>query len=246
MTRTVAPVQQDVSLDFIDPTGGTQMRVRLDDATVLDYAERMAAGDEFPPIVVFQEGKKFWLADGFHRFRALRNISARTARALVHVGDRGDAIEYAIGANKSNGLRRTNGDKQMAVRAALAHERLREMSDRAIADLAGVDHKTVSAMRRGEPQLGNFPTSSQPAKTARTGRDGKEYRLPRNEVPRAPAEDKRTGDSRSTSAGAGSRTTTATTSATPPIQAIARAALRANEIECPHCHHVLLLPEGRK
>ena len=34
------------------------------------YAEAMAAGATFPPLVVFQEGDSFWLAEGFHRHAA--------------------------------------------------------------------------------------------------------------------------------------------------------------------------------
>lgn len=181
------PVEQDIEMDLVDPTGGTQMRVRIEDDVVAEYARAMVdgSGSVFPAIDVFREGKRYWLADGFHRFRACRSIGARAIRALVYVGTRSDAIAHAIGANKTNGLRRTNADKQMAVRAALAHESLREMSDRWIADYIGVDHKTVARMREGTPapQLGKFPSSSEPMKTTRTGADGKQRRPPRNPIP---------------------------------------------------------------
>ena len=228
MTFAPKPVEQDISLDHIDPNGGTQMRTRIDDAVVAEYAERMAAGDEFPPIVVFREGKKFWLADGFHRFRARRACSARDVRALVHVGDRSDAIEYAIGANKSNGLRRTNDDKRMAVRAALAHERLRERGNVEIAEMVGVSDEMVRKMRSGEsaqpPSVGG---SSQAPAMTRIGKDGRRRRLPSNPRP-TPAPKLSTKPAIPSVKGN-------TAEASPP--APKRAALLGHEdMPCPHCN----------
>ena len=177
------PVQQDISIDRIDTTGGTQMRCRIDDDTVADYRAAMLDGADFPAVVVFAEGKKYWLADGFHRYRARLSIGARDIRCEVHVGDRFDAIAYAVGANKTNGLRRTNADKQMAVRAALSLERLASWSDRAIAELVGVDGKTVAAMRAPTAEVPQLRATDE----KRTGRDGKSRHVPKSQAPRVAA-----------------------------------------------------------
>lgn len=177
------PVQQDISIDRIDTTGGTQMRCRIDDDTVADYRAAMIDGADFPAVVVFAEGKKYWLADGFHRYRARLSIGARDIRCEVHVGDRFDAIAYAVGANKTNGLRRTNADKQMAVRAALSLERLASWSDRAIAELVGVDGKTVAAMRAPTAEVPQLRATDE----KRTGRDGKSRHVPKSQAPRVAA-----------------------------------------------------------
>lgn len=224
MTFTPAPVLMDIPLDRIDSTGGTQMRVRIDDATVLEYRESMVAGDEFPPIVVFREGAKHWLADGFHRYRARLNIGARDVRAEVHVGDRLDAIAYAIGANRSNGLRRTNADKQMAVRAALSLERFAEMSDVALAAIVGVTDKTVAAMRA------SVPASEIPSLT-RKGRDGKSY--PKTVAPRVAA---RGADSRSESTASVPRESSSVNDEPPRVAATSKVLVAGEEIACPHCN----------
>lgn len=177
------PVQQDIPIDRIDTTGGTQMRCRIDDDTVADYRAAMLDGADFPAVVVFAEGKKYWLADGFHRYRARLSIGARDIRCEVHVGDRFDAIAYAVGANKINGLRRTNADKQMAVRAALSLERLASWSDRAIAELVGVDGKTVAAMRAPTAEVPQLRATDE----KRTGRDGKSRHVPKSQAPRVAA-----------------------------------------------------------
>lgn len=175
-------MQQDIPIDRIDTTGGTQMRCRIDDDTVADYRAAMLDGADFPAVVVFAEGKKYWLADGFHRYRARLSIGARDIRCEVHVGDRFDAIAYAVGANKTNGLRRTNADKQMAVRAALSLERLASWSDRAIAELVGVHHSTVASMR--EPAGGGI---SHLTPNRVKGKDGKSYPAPKSQAPRVAA-----------------------------------------------------------
>ena len=176
-------MQQDIPIDRIDTTGGTQMRCRIDDDTVADYRAAMIDGADFPAVVVFAEGKKYWLADGFHRYRARLSIGARDIRCEVHVGDRFDAIAYAVGANKTNGLRRTNADKQMAVRAALSLERLASWSDRAIAELVGVDGKTVAAMRAPTAEVPQLRATDE----KRTGRDGKSRHVPKSQAPRVAA-----------------------------------------------------------
>ncbi|MHC4622096.1 MAG: hypothetical protein ACYTEQ_30535 [Planctomycetota bacterium] len=45
-----------VKLDNIVMDAGTQARHAINDDTVTAYAERMEAGDKFPPVVVFHDG----------------------------------------------------------------------------------------------------------------------------------------------------------------------------------------------
>jgi hypothetical protein len=186
-------------INAIRRDGGTQMRVDLNQEAVCAYAERMEAGDVFPPVVAFYDGSTHWLADGFHRVAAAQKVANdhlvlgdhtkwTAVSADVKAGTRQDAIRYAISANRTNGLRRTNADKQVAVRAALAHPDMQGMSDEAIAKEAGVHRDTVRSAR---PQVTVSATSTQlndskpESKTiSRTGVDGKTYRRA-VEVPKA-------------------------------------------------------------
>ncbi len=183
-----------LAIDMIRCDGGTQMRVGLIDDAVDSYAESMESGEVFPPVVVFHDGKAHWLADGFHRIAARRRVAAKhvgtdrhnkwsVIETDIRAGTRPDAIRFAISANKKNGLRRTNADKQVAVRAALAHPDMQDMSDRAIADEVGVSHQMVASSRR----VSKFDTSTQFLNSThkavntktdiamRTGVDGKKY-----------------------------------------------------------------------
>ena len=160
MSKTVP-----IAINTIRRDGGTQMRVAINEEAVVAYAERMEFGDVFPEVIVFYDGASHWLADGFHRVAARERLSAMCVaerhpwsfvEAQVISGDRNDAIAFAIKANRNNGLRRTNADKHMAVRAALAHPKMRGMSDRDIASEVGVSHEMVRSCR----QVSTVDTSS--------------------------------------------------------------------------------------
>ena len=108
-----------VSLDAIVFDAKTQVRASVDDAVVRRYAERMTEDDLFPPVVVFHDGAAYYLADGFHRVRAARRNLFRDIDADVRPGTKTDALWYALGANKTNGVHMTAVDKKHAILLAL-------------------------------------------------------------------------------------------------------------------------------
>jgi hypothetical protein len=131
-----------------------------------EYADLMRAGHTFPPVTVFYDGQSYWLADGFHRFRAWR--PARPHEPIdveVLPGTLTDAQWYSYGVNKAHGLRRTNEDKERAVLAALQHAKAEGLSNRQIAEHCGVDEKTVRNYRTKKG-----PTAENPQSTAATER----------------------------------------------------------------------------
>jgi hypothetical protein len=157
-------------LEQIRTDAGTQSRAAINDEAVADYAEGMIAGHRFPPIVVFHHKGDYILADGFHRLRARRLARFETIEAEVHQGTRLDAVKFSLSANHRHGLRRTNEDKRHAVEIAL-HE-FPAWSDRAVANLCGVTHPSVGAVRR---QVVNFTTCEK-----RLGRDGRRRKVVEN------------------------------------------------------------------
>src|ERR1019366_5561222 len=86
-------------------------------------------------------------ADGFHRCKAASQAGLEEIGCDIHQGTQQDAQWYSFSANKTNGLRRTNEDKQRAVKAALAHPGGAGKSDSAIARHVGVSAPTVAAWR---------------------------------------------------------------------------------------------------
>lgn len=168
MTRTI-------ELESIDIYGGTQTRAATNDEAVTSYAEAMEAGSEFPAIIVYFDGTKYWLADGFHRFLATKRLERKEIAAEVREGSRSDALICALGANAENGLYRTNADKRSAVEIAL--EEWRDKSNAYLADICKVSVELVRKCRKSM-------NIQSPDKV--TGKDGKQYpsqieRLPSGE-----------------------------------------------------------------
>lgn len=125
-----------------------QPRETMSSTVIKDYATLYAEGQTLAPIVVFQDGIDYWLADGFHRLEAARKAGLTELPAEVHAGTKRDALFYSCGANK-HGKIRTNDDKRRQVRRVLEDEEWSTtMNNSAIARHCGVDEKTVRKFRK--------------------------------------------------------------------------------------------------
>ena len=134
-------------MDVIRIDGGTQSRLRISTTVVDDYAEKIAGGEEFPPGVAFFDGKEYWLADGFHRYHALRKAKKVSMVCNVANGTVRDAILYSFGANGTHGLPMSNEDKRHVVTEMLNDFEWGEWSDREIARRCHVSNTFVSKIR---------------------------------------------------------------------------------------------------
>jgi hypothetical protein len=131
---------------IVDPE--IQPRVEQDEVLAQEYAEQIKFGDLFPPVQVFCEGEKYWLADGFHRHRAHVLAGQRSIQAEVHSGGKRDAIWFAVKCNAKNGLRRTNQDKRKAVMMLMDDPEWKNLSDNKIAKACLVTQPFVSKIRK--------------------------------------------------------------------------------------------------
>ncbi|MEM9159936.1 MAG: ParB/RepB/Spo0J family partition protein [Verrucomicrobiota bacterium] len=153
-----------LALDEVDIYGGTQTRVATSDEAVEGYAEAMKSGEIFPPVIAFFDGSKYFLADGFHRYLAAKRIDEDEILAEVREGSRTDALIFALGANATNGVYRTNADKRRACEIALE-----EWYDRSNAYLADICKVSVELVRRVRKSMG----LENPDMVV--GKDGKSY-----------------------------------------------------------------------
>jgi hypothetical protein len=117
-----------------------------------EFSEAMLRGDEFPPITVFFDGKKYWLADGFHRYGA-RKILARSdrkfegIRAEVRNGTRDEAIVYSAGANQKFSIPRTKDDIKKAAFMLFGMDGWLRKTAKSIAEHIGVSNKSAAKYR---------------------------------------------------------------------------------------------------
>jgi predicted HicB family RNase H-like nuclease len=128
-------------------------------------ARLVRLGAPFSPVVVAPDGASGWvLVDGAHRVQAALALGIDTLPAtVVSVSSEGDLLEAGLRANCAKGL-------SMPERKAAGHRLLRvspSLSDRRIADLAGVSHRSVGRWRS---EAGECAISHR-----RIGRDEKSY-----------------------------------------------------------------------
>jgi hypothetical protein len=130
-----------------------QPRYQMNINLISEYREAMQAGDVFPNVVVFYDGRDYWMAAGFHRYSAIMGlrgdgaIKDDTIEADVRSGGRRDAFLYAVGTNFDNGERRTPQDMRAIVGKMLADAEWSQLSDSEIARQCKVSHALVSKMR---------------------------------------------------------------------------------------------------
>lgn len=143
-----------------------QPRATLDKETITEYAEAMARGDQFPPIVAFGTGASAYVADGWHRVRAAEQVGADAIDVDLRPGGLEDAVWFSCGANATHGLRRSREDIQRAIDAALSARP--NLSDREIAVYVGATHPTVAVARERLVATGKIYQSPE-----RRGADGR-------------------------------------------------------------------------
>jgi hypothetical protein len=124
-----------------------QPRASLHRDWIEDYATDMANGASFPPVVVFFDGKEYWLADGFHRLFAREAAGFKNIEADVRPGGRRDALLHSVSANAQHGHRRTNEDKRRAVDIMLNDPEWATLKDVEIARSCMVTDRFVAARR---------------------------------------------------------------------------------------------------
>ena len=164
-----------IKLDDIITTAGTQMRVQLN----IDAVEEYMQADKLPPVTVFDDDGKLYLADGFHRFEAKLRNNEEHIQCKVEKGTLREAILFAVSANAEHGVRRTNADKRRSVETLLRDDEWGSWSGREIARICHVDEGTVRNIRKALtaelPQLEErkFKTKSGTTTTMRTENIGK-------------------------------------------------------------------------
>jgi hypothetical protein len=155
---------------------GTQTREDLDQKTVTEYAEAMMNKEVFPPLVVFHDGIKYYLVDGFHRYFAYKQTVTPEVEVEVINGTLRNAQEYALGVNDKHGLKRTNGDKRNAVLIALNDMEWSLLTNREIGKLCRVSHTFVNTIKekleaeskKATPKAKDKPDASKKNRPAET------------------------------------------------------------------------------
>ena len=65
-----------------------QSRVELNEEYIREYAKDLLGEQRFPPVTIFNDGKKYYLADGYHRYEAHKLAGLENIRAEVRDGSK--------------------------------------------------------------------------------------------------------------------------------------------------------------
>lgn len=118
--------------------------------------------DRLPPIVVHKESLR--IIDGVHRLRVAELRGDQEIDAVLVAATEEEAFALSAVLNVSQGLPLSWDDrKSAAARMLLSNP---EWSDRFVASLVGMSHKTIASLRR-------CSTGENPQLNGRVGRDGK-------------------------------------------------------------------------
>jgi ParB-like nuclease family protein len=150
-TPSTGTTLERLPLDSIKPDPKLNLRAKLDDSVAQEYALAFEDGakPQFPPVTVFRDSAGvLYLADGHHRHRAHVIAGQKDILAEIKPGSERDALEWAISANATNGLRRTNACKRKSVLALLGDPEWSKLTQRELAAKACVDHVTVGNIKR--------------------------------------------------------------------------------------------------
>ena len=119
------------------------------------------SGATLPPILVHRGTMR--VIDGMHRLRAAERRGDDTIRITFFDGSEQDAFLVGLAENVRHGLPLSLADRKAAATRVITFHP--EWSDRAVASIAGLSHKTVGVIRRR--LAGEIPQSDR-----RVGRDG--------------------------------------------------------------------------
>ncbi len=181
----IEPSHVGLRLNEVRRDGGTQAREKIDIKHVKSLVELLNDGVELDPITVFYDGENYWLADGFHRCKANRDVGNEDIQAIVHQGTRRDAILYSCGANADHKVvkPRRNADKRRAVVTLLKDPEWGKWNSSEIARIAKVSHAFVINVRKQLIELGEIGETP-----LVFSRQGTEYERKQENIPKSSAD----------------------------------------------------------
>jgi chromosome segregation ATPase len=140
-----------VDLELIDIENSIPGRAAYNQQALKEYTTKWKGGSNPPPVVLYTEDEKtFWVADGFHRIKSLKeaNVEVNKIQAIVNRGGNREALLHALGANAEQGVRKTKKDKRHAVEIMLTDPEWVKWSNTVIARKVGVEETLVRSRRK--------------------------------------------------------------------------------------------------
>lgn len=139
-------LRRSLALGLIQLDGGTQHREQLKPERITEYADNIA---KVPPALVFFDGEKYWLVDGFYRYHAHKEAGHTMMPCIVREGSQRAAQLASVHLNDKHGEPRSPETKRRMVLMLLEDPEWSQWSTQEIADQCNIkDEKYVAQLRQ--------------------------------------------------------------------------------------------------
>lgn len=134
----------NLRLDQITLDKKIQPRVVIRKQIIIDYCDSFLQGDNFPNLTVFFDGKKYWLADGWHRYYAAQLAKFNEIGCDVIDGTYRDALFFSLSANATHGINYNLKDKRKIIMRFVNNPKTSLMSAREINRASGISMHSIN------------------------------------------------------------------------------------------------------
>lgn len=139
--------KKTIPLNLVNADERLQMRAEGTDPELVE--EYSQTPEDLDAIEVWfdRPNNTYWVSDGHHTVAAYRKAGKTSIPAKVHTGTFEDAEDAAYTANNKHGKRRTRETVRRVILKALNNPRHKDKSHRALAELCGVVHQTITNVK---------------------------------------------------------------------------------------------------
>ena len=135
---------RNLKLDQITLDKNIQPRVVIQKQIIINYWDSYLQGDKFPNVTVFFDGKKYWLADGWHRYFAVQLAKFADIGCDVIDGTYRDALCFSLSANRTHGKNNNLKDKHRIVMSFVNNPETCHMGVRETNRASGLPMQSIS------------------------------------------------------------------------------------------------------
>ena len=121
-----------------------QSRVAMDMEHCRFLSGELAISGELKPILVFFDGDKYWLANGFHRYHVYKKAGRSQIRCIVRPGGKAEAIVESARNNDGASKEKKSEDRKKSIRMLLQIPEWRNKTAKEIGDYVGLSKTTAA------------------------------------------------------------------------------------------------------
>jgi hypothetical protein len=176
-----------VAVDQITVDFETQSRDHINPSVAHRYGLLMIDGEwdfarSTEPVVLFHDGTRHWIGDGFHRVIGAQNHGVKHLLCEVRNGTARDALWFSFSANALHGYRREPSDVKHILNRILGDPEWSRKGVREIAEHTGISKSSVQRYR----EIYLSQVGQMPSEVRHVERNGKSYEMVVGSIGKAP------------------------------------------------------------